>query len=644
MQIFHDKKYAFLAMLFVLPAIFAHAGLEGTAFAQEAEDQDVATGRPTDISPGPYMAPGSVTRDPFAEPLDQGRPLDRDIEEVTIGRRPNPEQEIEGGSDDTFAPGVEADELLALDPAAIGILDAASGALAFDIWRGTPREKALGLIARLPVATSSPTVNDLSARLLLSPARVPGSNAGDVSIDFLLARLERIAASGDLSAMNTLLARLPERLEDPRLRQITLDMALLSGDTITACAIARDARAEDGAAGWLKILTFCRATSGDRAGAAFNLALLAETNEAGTEFERLIDDILYMADGGEIVGTPLSNVRADALDPLMVAMLRVLGREIPVDVLARGPRMMLASFAARADLSVDFRADAGELATLYGVMSGDTYGDVLGALDFTEGELNSVALLAETNLGARIDGLIIFAAMQENDAAARARLLSTGFLRARSSGRLTAMAGPLGGAVDSLTPAAGVAFFAGDAGRIALFNGDDATARRWYDVARARAAISDDGAIRSLLGLWPLMIIADASQNVPYDSEILSLWRQSLSSLPAAEQSRKAGMLYAMLDVFGYPVEDRFWLDAMAGPGAGSGHVPAHALWREFLVASRGGRIGEGLALGLQVIGSDGPGAMDLSALTSLLANFHALGLADEARKLAIEALITNGF
>jgi len=80
---------------------------------------------------------------------------------------------------------------------------------------------------------------------------------------------------------------------------------------------------------------------------------------------------------------------------------------------------------------------------------------------------------------------------------------------------------------------------------------------------------------------------------------------------------------------------------AAAGSSVRNTDVPAT---KTSAPASRAGRIGESLALGLQVIGSDGPGAMDLSALTSLLANFRALGLVEEARRLAIEALITNGF
>ena len=111
-----------------------------------------------------------------------------------------------------------------------------------------------------------------------------------------------------------------------------------------------------------------------------------------------------------------------------------------------------------------------------------------------------------------------------------------------------------------------------------------------------------------------------------------------------AEQARKAGMLYAMLDVFGHSVDDVFWADALSGPSGGDGHVPSHALWREFLVAATAGRVGESLALGLLAIGRDGPGSMNLSALTSLLANFRALGLEPEARRLAVEALIMNGF
>ena len=616
-------------------------------------ERDVATGRPIVISPGPYLTPGTIENDPFRDDPVEAQ---FDEEPIIFYEDGNVFVPIEAADDtdansfDTsgFGNNIVEDELAEINPETLGLLSERTGGLPYSLWQGTSYDRAVNIISRLPVATPSPTINELSELLLLSSAQVPENQNnlayGATNNALLLARLKRLSQTGKMRVLDDLLSALPQDINSSELRELRVNAALLNSDTLSACNMAQDARAIEGATFWLKVLTYCRAIEGDSAGVGFNISLLQETDEAPTSFVNFVNDVLSWSSGNPR-RYRTNVVTPDYIDPLTIAMINTTRRELPLDVIETMPRLFLSSMTRRPDLSIDFRAEVSELAALYGVIDGHVFSEVLAAMEFTDGERDSIFLLANTDLGARVDGLLIHSAKVEIDQLRQIELISTAFDRALRQKLYPALSAPLLDVVKGISPSPDLAFFAHDAGRIALYSGDSSTAQKWYDLVLGLSSEVNFEANRALISLWPLMVISDQNNVIPVNEDIINLWRQSLSQLPTEVQQQRIDMLYGLLDVFGYSVPDVAWDIAFENAFELSTEaMPSNAVWRSFLVSARAGRVGETLALGLMVLGNGWVGDANISVLTSVLSVFRAMGLEEEARALAIEALIGKGF
>ncbi len=592
-------------------------------------ERDPATGRPRSIMPGPYVAPGSLSRSFDASPdAADGNPAD--------GLR-QPDQ------------GLEIGELDQLDPAAVGLIDQAGGGFSPAMWRGTARASLELLLPRLPGAVPSPAQNDLQRRLLLSSASIPPpAGAGDMdssSLHILETRLDRIAAGGDLRGLLGLLERIPLQFDSPKIRRIKADAFLLDGNAEDACNVAERARSEDASPFWLQLTAFCQAIDGNQTGASLTVDLLQETGDAPALFAELIDRILFeisnpgAAQDGNIGGlfdlfTP---------DPLNIAMMRAAGVEMPPGIQLNVPPLTLGALARAPNLSLDRRADAALAAARLGVIGNDTLMDIFAAMEFSEEERALAETLAETDLGARIDGLLFHAASLESDPARRLQLLGTAWRRAAKDGTHAALAPAFATLIAPLEPAAAQIPFAHETGRILLFSGQTREAKEWYDLARGLAARSNIEATKALVDLWPLMIVADSNGSTPFSSQILSLWAQGQAVLPPEERAKRAGLFFGILEALGYEVPEAMWDEALSST-ARENNAPSLATWRRLLQASNDRRFGETVLLSLIAIGGEGPGKVNPSALTTAINALAAAGLEADARKLALEALIANGF
>ena len=611
-------------------------------------ERDAATGKPRSITPGPYVPPGSIASAARVEEMADAEPAAGE-DQSTSGPRSLL------GLDQP-----EVDELQDLDPAAIGVLEPGNGGLPVDLWRGTRRSTLEALIPQLPVGAPSPAMGKLVRQLLLSTVGVPkvGSN-GAPGLALLEARLERVAASGNLPALLEMLERVAPRHETPVIRDIRADAYLMDSDILGACAVAREARGDEGAVKWLKILSLCQALDGDRAGAAFNIGLLQETGDATPLFTYLIGEVLDRAQeeasGAGPGGTPDSAASgaADvpvalldsqpALDALTAALYYSAAVQVPVAALDNSPAMVLASLAGRGDLDLEFRAEAAEIAALSGITPVADLVSAFDAMEFTEDEESSAFLLAETGVGARVDGLLYRLALSAITADEKTRYLRAAWRRAHREGLYPALAGVLVGPAAQIPLTDDNISAAHDVARIALYAGEKALAGRWYELARSLASQRNVEATKALVDMWPLMIVAGVG-DVPFTPQILNLWRQSLTILPVREQRRRATLLYGLLEALGYVIENELWDDVLGTPAASGTTAPSLGVWRQLLIATEAGRLGEGLLLSMVTIGDAGPAGADLSALSSALRALSHLGFEADARAIAVETLVAHGF
>ena len=244
---------------------------------------------------------------------------------------------------------------------AMGLYEKAEGGYGVDMWRGTPSALVELLLPRLPAGATSRTVNDLAARLLLSTA-TPPENSGGTSL--LALRIERLAAMGEVEAMNALLRAAPPDLDDRIIARARLDALLLSADHAGACARARDLLRRDDSPYWEKVLIFCQALAGEHDAAALGVALLRERNvDVDPAFE-----VLLRARAGD-TDVQLGSLR----NPTALHLAMLQDAELPVSeqtIASSGPAVAR-TVALNPKVPLETRLGAAERAEAMGVLSTD---------------------------------------------------------------------------------------------------------------------------------------------------------------------------------------------------------------------------------------------------------------------------------
>jgi hypothetical protein len=186
-------------------------------------------------------------------------------------------------------PGIEVQELGAVDPFQIGVLDA----LPDQVWSSSDGEALRALLLSLPDGEgpgwSSPLAARLAQRALLSSGQPPQGARGDFGLAAL--RADRALAAGRAEPVYRLLERTPRVQESALLSRIYAETAFALGHTAQACRAAETLLRERNEPYWLRARAACLAMAGDIAAAELtaDFARGAETRAPG--FEALFDAI-----------------------------------------------------------------------------------------------------------------------------------------------------------------------------------------------------------------------------------------------------------------------------------------------------------------------------------------------------------------
>lgn len=614
-----------------------------------------AAGRPpTPLLVGPWLPEGSIALpESFAgttEPTEGAPPAG------------SPDE-----ADAAMAEDITVDSLATLDPSAIGVWNESDApALPVGMWDGTPRATIETLLPALTLATSSPVLRQLGRRLLLSPARIPEDAGGTGTTDLLAIRLDRLAAGGALDDLVALAGRLPETAGSDKIARLRTDARLVLGDYHGACEIAREAIAATGAGYWLRIVAMCEALDGNRGGTLFRLGLLDEAGEADAAFSRLVEVLLAEIEGGTVLADPAPLPETARLDPLLFSLARLTRTEISAGAASGAPPLVLSTLVTLPELAPEVRLEAAERALRGGMMPPDILTSILNSLPFTGEDLAAAEagepvqgpegdsedaldgeIFAPPPAGLRREALMYRRAVAAASPEERAWWIERAFTGARERDLAVALApalnGPLAGLEPSVTGSVVPAGFAAVAGRIALLAGDTGRALAWYEAARLAAAGGDTAATQALIALWPLIVVSDQSGSVPFSERLLDLWWQGRATLPEAERLRRGDLLFGLLGALGHEVPPTLLRQTLVASAQDSAS-PAIGLWRGLLLAATAGRSGEGVLSVLVGHGERGPAGTAPAFVAASTGALMALDLENEARRLALEALIAAGF
>ncbi|MEX2614575.1 MAG: hypothetical protein WD767_00620 [Alphaproteobacteria bacterium] len=603
----------------------------------------------------------------------------------TLNRQSDPLPGAPSSSPRRAIQDIEVNTLDGLDPDEAGTLFTDNGGLGAAVWDGMPRGLVEQLVQRIPVTIQSPTMRDILRRLLLTAAALPPAE-GDSAGRLIAIRAERLQAMGLLGSAADLIAIAPNRTTDAMLQQLSAENALIRGDIGGACVESRRQGQRLEELFWQQLLIYCQAVQGDTRGAALGANLLAETGQMNDPlFVSLIDRL--------VSGNAVTVDSLPGPTPILLSLMRTTNVPVPADAVDQAIPSVLGMIAASPRTPSEVRLAAAERGALYGAITADRLAEAYASIEFSKEDLDNALSIADVTRSPRGRALLYQAALVHSVPTARAAVLQKALNVAHEDGWYALMVRVYETLLTALEPSGELSWFSVDAGR-ALYSLDRADlARRWLDALRG-ATSRDPGAADSADAMWVIASLAemttegssapDAStpvesrnqvgriprrvESVPVsalpvqgaaqsvrpastgalphigtDTAAADAWRAALREREPKTAVRRIADAYMLLTAAGVVVGDAEWRALLGDSGARMSVTPDPAYRAMLARASVHGRRGETVLLAALMLGESGPAEMDITVLAEIVSALRSVGLAAEARRIALEIAVQAG-
>jgi len=508
--------------------------------------------------------------------------------------------------------GIRATPLAPVDAAWMGALPDPAQALPESLWLGTPRSLVAAILPQL-APTSSPTLQSLAHRLLLSNAAAPAGQDAPDRPSLAALRVERLIALGEIDGALALLDALPAATRTEELDHQRVQLSFAKNNVDDGCQRVQQAISRYQGAWWDRALIACQALAGDQAKASLGLSLLREQKAAPDP----VFDALVEAVGGR--ATKIDKMPQPS--PILVTLLAAAKLPLPADAVAAADLATLHAWAGNETVPPLQRLAAAERAVALGGLPPAALADLYAKVEFRPEELGQAIKQGKSLSSARDRALLYQVARTDPAAAVRATALKALLADAGKRGELNTEARVVAPILADLPPGEELAPFAPDAVRALLAAGRADAATPWL-------ASLDPAQASALLGLARL---------AKGDGDIEAL-RQAAAG---ARDPGQAAMLLAVAAAVGQPVSPGDW-----APLVGGGHnatLPSAALWLDQEQAAAGRRLGETVLTTLVLARQDDHLSAEPIVASRAIAGLKAVGLADDARALAIEAALAAG-
>ncbi|MBL4739556.1 MAG: hypothetical protein JKY12_01090 [Sneathiella sp.] len=561
------------------------------------------------------------------------------------GTLPSATQKLDKREVDVFAPngGVQAENqqgsgnnalvvetLDALSPASTGLLSNDSGGFGAQMWSGTASNLTYTLLQSIPAKTKSPQLLDLTRRLLLTGALLPQSK--DDASKHLDLRFKKLRNAGLTIDAAELFRRLQFDATTDTLRKMSAQMSLLLNQNEAACELATNPLGQtDRDVFWRKLDVFCRVLVNEYDKAELGVALLEELGEKDPAFYTIF---------AKLVGdTEPAHVDMIGLMPLHIAMMRK--AEISFDLSSANTLSLeiLEAVIATPELLGVGGLDAAFTATEYN-RSNTKY--LQKALLHSSRKANGEQEITVFTAYGQLYSALIDA---NNIEIKVSRMLALWDL-AIENGDFPVISSVIAEELLSIKPADHGQEFNARALRSLLLTGEVEKAVLWERVMRRAASqgnIAERLKARSgVARLDAFMLISGANAIARWNSSSFPAWKKASEGDPA--QGAKTELLLSILDVFDLPVSAENWQDLILMDLVPDTAKGSYAIERNLTAAASAGRLAETVSLSLLVLGEEGARDASVTTIITVLSALKAVGLEDEARQIAIEALIVKGF
>lgn len=508
-----------------------------------------------------------------------------------------------------------------VDQGASGLIDASSGALPPTLWTGSQRRAVDPLVDAL-AAPRQATLRDLLRRTLSSPGQPPEKDAEEGFPDFSVLRARGLLRLGEAQAAGELAAPLARGQRDEAAREVLRDTLFLAADPRPACELVRESIATSTQPGWAHALIACQVLEQDVFRAQLGSAMLREQKMPEDDwlerFVSLADGAARALEGGK------AELRAHHL-PLFAAAKAA----PPAATLAGAPPSILAAIAANEAFAVETRLRAAEAATSSGSMEGARLAALYEGVQFAPREAADLAGFAEREAGPRgraaLHRLVRDAAPGPARAAAFARAMQS----AEKRGAARALRRAAADLVLAIPPSHDALEHAGLVARTLLVDRRGVEAMRWFEMLRGMPEGAEAAAM-----LAPLLSIAGVPDRGLVDGAALRAWREAQARREPARAAARARLLAETLEALGTPAAE------IAGSAPAAITTPATIMR---LGRAAGQRLaGETVLLAAAALAE--PALRDNpTALAATLRALQEVGLADEARGIALEAALAAG-
>lgn len=570
-----------------------------------------------------------------AEP-DAGAP----VQEITVpdtDQRPATENpQVEPDSADDL---LEASNLEELDPSGISLLPAEE-AFSSDLWENYSRGAIARRLADFQYPGTSPALKALANKLALSGVLVdePTSDADITS--FIEARLDLLEALGNAKGYAELLLALPASHDWSPLARHFANAYLIDGKITDACDLANQQREQDTDPYWLKLIAFCDAASGNRAGVDFQLGILEEITRVEPSFYMLIDQILVEAEQppGAVLPAPVtmpSAIRIDVLEATMARLARVKIEQLGTEgVNPLAVEMMIGLPGVLAEAKTDLIG----LAVRRGWINGDMFALYARTVEATEEAVITAENMAEADSSFLVDATFAKAAVMSTDPAVKAEALARVWSRLEAQNYRVLGARGLYALLGEDVPAPNAT--AAVLARSAIAAGNYVLADEWFRALRSQSVGADGDVDAQLLDLVPLMALGSGS-DLSLNAALLQRWWDAQAD--NEKRYEQANLLFTLLEALGREVSEDAWAWLEAGPVTLAGSSTAPAQWRRFLLAARSADKPALLAALFRLFSDGGPATVSSSLAGSVVGTLVAQGFEQEAKAIATEMLIGQG-
>lgn len=495
------------------------------------------------------------------------------------------------------------------------------------LWIGTPYTLLAETLPRLPVRIVSPVIRSLTLEILTTSA----DPVDGAPIAARLAALcaERLYAMGQLEAADAAFRSAPPPKGDPARAPVEIETKLLLYGPRAACdALAQHLAAR--ASPYLERASIaCHAFAGEHGKAALGLGVLGERGvAAGEVFAGLV-----IAQQPELA-RPLGALgRADAWSVRLLAETKLAW---PEDAVRLGAPALLRVVAESTNEPSAVRIAAAERAFMLGALDRLKLVAVYASARFREAALGQAGRLQLAHYSPVQRALLFQAAMRARDRRLQIEILANWWRLARAD-RGEALASLVTAPIVlDLPPGAEWRENAAAISRVFFYAGELERALDWYSWIKDATFKDMDAYIR----LGAIAQLAETSGKAWTPAEARA-WAEHQRSRASPAGERRIDLMRALEQGLGARGSRVGALLADAGDRAADDGL---AGWRNARAAARAGRSGEAILLMLTALGHDGVARAEPRALGAAVGVLATLGRETEARRLAVESALANGF